>query len=345
MAKIDARRLGAFLKDPGKTRIVLIHGEDSGLVRERADALQAAIVADKDPFRLAEMPRDAAVKSGALAGEAAALSMTGGRRVIRVRDATDAVAAAAREVLASPAEALVIIEAGELQARSKLRSLLEGEPSAAVIACYRERGADLARTLGEMFREEGVQADPAALDWLAGRLGDDRLQMRREVEKIALYVGAGGTVGEEEVLACVGDGSALEVDEALVAATTGDIPLADRALDSALSEGASPIGVLRSALRHLQRLHLAACGLERGQDIGTAMEALRPPVFGRQRPGFERALRLWSVDRLETALAALQQAEIRAKSGSAARPLPDGAVVRAVMLDIARQAAAGRRGN
>ena len=35
--KLDARRIPAFLKDPGTCRVVLLHGEDAGLIRDRAD--------------------------------------------------------------------------------------------------------------------------------------------------------------------------------------------------------------------------------------------------------------------------------------------------------------------
>ena len=48
MAKLDARRLPAFLKDPGPTRAVLLHGEDAGLVRERAEAIQQAVIGGDD---------------------------------------------------------------------------------------------------------------------------------------------------------------------------------------------------------------------------------------------------------------------------------------------------------
>jgi len=33
--KLDARRVEAFLRDPGAVRAVLLHGEDAGLIRER----------------------------------------------------------------------------------------------------------------------------------------------------------------------------------------------------------------------------------------------------------------------------------------------------------------------
>ncbi|MCG7362142.1 DNA polymerase III subunit delta [Roseomonas sp. ACRSG] len=343
MAKLDARRLPAFLKDPGTTRAVLLHGEDAGLVRERAEAIQQAVIGGDDPFRLSELPREAAAKPGALAAEISALALTGGRRLVRVRDASDALATGVKEALASPGDALLLLEAGELPARAKLRALLEPHPEAAVIACYRERGADLANTIAALLREQGVTAEPSALEWLAGRMGEDRMMLRREIEKLALYAGEGGRLGEEDVLACVGDGSTLDLDEALIAATAGEVAVADRALDAALAEGAHPVMVVRAALRHVQRLHLAALAMAQGASASSALEGLRPPVFFRHKPGFERALRCWSPVSLAQAGEMLLEAEKRTKSSSAARPIPDQTIARAAIMTLARQALAARR--
>ena len=194
--KLDARRIAGFIADPGEVRVVLIHGEDSGLVRERAEALIAA-VGQGDPFRIVEIPRDVAQKNAAtLASEAATQAMTGGRRIVCVRNAGDAMANAAKEALAGPGPGIVLIEAGELKTTGGLRKALENAEAAAVIACYPERGAELAGSITRALRELGVTAEPAAVEWLAGRLGEDRLVMRRELEKLALYVGPGGRIAE-----------------------------------------------------------------------------------------------------------------------------------------------------
>jgi DNA polymerase-3 subunit delta len=330
MAKLDARRAASVLADPGPFRAVLLHGDDSGLVRERAESLVRAVLGGRmdDPFRLAELSRDEAARSGALAGEAAALAMTGGRRVVRLREATDAHAGPLKDALATRGEALIVMEAGELTARSRLRAMAEAAPEVAVIACYRERGEELAATLGRMLKDEGVSADPAALSWLAGRLGEDRMQTRREVEKLALYVGPGGRVDEEAALACGAEGAALDLDEALMAATAGDGVTADRALTAAFAEGANPVQVIRAALRHIQRLHEAAVA---GGDVAV----LRPPVFFRHRAAFERAARSWSPAALEAAGAALLEAEKRTKT-TAFREA-DATIARAAVAAIARQ--------
>jgi DNA polymerase-3 subunit delta len=334
VAKLDARRVEAFLADPRDCRVVLLHGDDPGLVRERAERL-ARSVTGGDSMRLVEVGRDGWRDTGLLAAEAASVPLTGGRPLVRVRDAGDGFAPAAKAALAGPGPGVVVLEAPDAPARSKLRALLEPAPAAAVIGCYRERGADLARSIGTVLGELGASAEPAALDWLAQRLGDDRMLLRRELEKLALYVGEGGRVGAEDAVACVAEGSTLGLEEALMAAMSGDLATAGRALDVALAEGASAVQVVRVALRHVQRLHLASLAVAAGAAPGAALDGLRPPVFFRHKPALERALRHWRPEALEAAGTALLEAERRTKSTG----LPSATVARDAVTGLARHAA------
>ena len=139
--KLTPQRVGAFLRDPGPCRVVLLYGEDVGMIRDRAEALVRVVAGSlDDPFLVAELGRD---DIGLLADEAASLSLTGGRRVVRLRDATDAAAAAVTAVLKGPAPALVVIEAPSLAARSRLRTLLEAAPDGVAVGCYPEEGRAL----------------------------------------------------------------------------------------------------------------------------------------------------------------------------------------------------------
>ncbi len=331
MAKLDPKRINAFLADPGPTRAVLLYGDDAGLARERAEALLRAVLGGdlSDPFRLAELSREEAARPGALAGEAAALAMTGGRRVVRLRDATDAHATPLKEALAGAGEALLILEGGEMTARSKLRVMAEAAPDVAVIACWRERPDELAGTITRLLREAGVQVDAAVAGWLAARLGEDRMLLRRAVEVLALHAGPGGTVDEAAARACVAEGVGADLDTALMAATEGNARAADAALDAAFAEGANAVMVVRATLRHVQRLHEAQIAGDSG--------ALRPPVFFRHKPAFDRALRLWPTAALEAQGAALLEAERRTKT-TAFREVHE-ALARAGIAALARQAA------
>ena len=71
--------------------------------------------------------------------------------------------------------------------------------------------------------------------------------------------------------------------------------------------------VVRGALRHVQRLHVAALAVAAARRR-RRVDGLRPPVFFRHKPAFERALRLWRPEMLEAAGAALLEAERRTKT-------------------------------
>jgi DNA polymerase III subunit delta len=339
MAKLDARRIGAFLNDPGGCRVALLHGDDPGLIRERCEAL-IRVVTGGDALRLVEIGKETLRAPAVLANEAASSPLTGGRVLVRVRDAGDGkqVADAAKAALAGPGPGLVVIEAPELRTSAALFKAVEASPAGAVIACYRERGAELSASIGRILQELGVTAEPIATEWLAQRLGEDRMLLRRELEKLALFVGAGGKVTPEAAVACVAEGSALDLEEALMAAMAGEVAVADKALDTAFAEGANAVQVVRAALRHVQRLHLAALAVAAGAAPGGALDQLRPPVFFRHKPAMERALRVWRPETLEAAGAALLEAERRTKTTG----LPSATIARAVVTTLARQAAARR---
>ncbi|WP_431282649.1 DNA polymerase III subunit delta [Humitalea sp. 24SJ18S-53] len=345
MARLDARRVAGVLADPAAWRLILLHGEDQGLVQERSAALIAAVIGDPDPFRFAELSREAAARPGALIAETTAGALTGGRRVVRVRDATDALAPALKAALAAPGEALILAEAGALKKRCKLLDLVEPAPDACAILCAPERGDTLVATLRRMFAAEGVEADAAALDWIAARAPDDRQAVRREVERLALYAGRGGVLDEAALLASSGgDGSGPDLDDALAAAMVGDVAGTDRAVAGAFADGAAPVAVLRAILRHLVRLREAAVAVERGASPSDAMAGLRPQVFGRGQAAFGQALRRWSPAMLAAAAQAALEAEERAKSGGTGRPpVPDAALARQLLMTLANRAAARQR--
>src|SRR5262245_20332704 len=88
--KLDTRSVTAFLRAPDpNVRAVLLYGPDEGKVRERGTEMARRIVPDLgDAFRVAEFPGSVLDDDPArLADEAAAIAMTGGRRVVRVRPA------------------------------------------------------------------------------------------------------------------------------------------------------------------------------------------------------------------------------------------------------------------
>jgi len=341
--KIKPQQVDAFVNNPdGQVRAVLVYGPDLGAVRERAEALCKTVVEDlSDTFRAVELTPKSLISDGArLSDEAAAIAFGGGRRVLRVRGAANDLADRMADFLDSPSgDALIVVEAGELAARSRLRAVFEKADNAAAVPCYVDEGFGLENLISGILKENGLSAEPAALTFLAANLGSDRQLTRRELEKVALYMAPGGTVSLADAEACIGDAAATSLDDVALAAGSGDYAALEVALRRCAADGLAPVAIVRAVQRHFQRLHLAAGVREGGASADQAMAALRPPVFFKQKDAFRRQLNAWEFKTLSDALILLTEAELDCKSTG----LPDAAMCGRALMRVARGARQRRR--
>ena len=340
MVKIRPAHADGFCRSPPpEVRLVLVYGPDAGLVQERAERLvESEIGPDGDPFRLSLLSgTEVAGDPARLGDEVAALSLTGGRRVVRVREAGDALAGPIGDLLdGGLGDALVVVEAGDLGPRSALRRVAEAARDGAAVPCYRDTGEALDDFIAAALARLGIGVSAEARDYLAHRLGNDRAISRRELEKLALYMRGGGTAGLADVVASIGDSAAVTLDDAVMAAADGDTEALDAVMLRLRNSGEEPIRVLRAAARHFQRLLTAVGRVECGMSVADAVAALRPPVFFKLRPRVQAQVGRWCRTGLVRTLERLLEGEVRCKSTGAPAPL----LAQRIMMETA---AAARR--
>jgi DNA polymerase III subunit delta len=339
--KLAGSRVAAFLQRPDPDiRAVLVYGPDEGLVRERAAIIARTVCADlSDPFRVADLSAAVlAADPARLADEAAQLSLIGGRRVVRVNGAGDALAKLFGEFLkTTPGDALTVVEAGDLPSRSALRRAFETASVGAAIACYPDTARDLAAVIRETLASHRVTASRDAGQFLVEHLGADRGLTRSELEKLALYAGDGGRVELDDARLSISDSAALELEDAVMAAAGGDAPKLERVLGRVFQEGESPVSIIRALLRHLHRLHGLAARLASGAGLEEVLRSARPPIFFKQEDDFRRQLGLWTEAGLRKELDRVARAERDIKTTG----YPPETICREAMLAVA-QAARGQ---
>jgi len=309
----------------------LFFGPDLGLVHERADRLASTVCADlRDPFRVAELD-DAALAGdrARLADEAQAISFTGGRRVVRVRNAGNALAGIFSAFLESPkGDALVVVEAGELSKGAKLRDVFEEAKNAAAVQCYpdsQETQADLVRGA---LKAEGVSISSEALDAAVSCLGPDRGMARRQIEKLALFALGAKRVEIDDVRAIMGDEAEARLEEVCDLTGEGELPKLDRALERLWSANIAPIAILRVAMSHFQRLALARA--PGGPGVEGAIKRY-PQVHFSRAASFRAQARRWNDTQLQDALDMLLETEALCKTTA----VPSEAVCARALFNIA----------
>ncbi len=330
--KISSHRVPAVLHDPAPYIGILFYGDDMGRMRDYVSAATRAVLgASADPFRSTVLTREEHTR---LRDEMSSLALGGGRRVIRVQDATDGLAAVLNGLSDHRADALVLLEAATLTPRSKLRTMAEKHPSWAVIGCYSESGASLANEIKRTLAVAGLAAEASALAYLTQELAGESAQRQGELEKLCLFAAGADVISLETAQACCSIGLDATLGLAVSAALSGQMKRCDDLMAELAREGASGPGVLAVMSNEVQRLLKVRLLMEEGRSMEDAARSLQPPVFPRQLPGFMQAVQRWTVARLEALGRVIRDADMACKRAAS----PDVAIAGHVLRAAAARA-------
>ncbi|MEJ1979159.1 MAG: DNA polymerase III subunit delta [Acetobacteraceae bacterium] len=241
--KIGPQQVGAVLRDPSRFMVILLHGDDAGLVRERAmTAVRAVVGPGDDPFRSSVLLRE---EHGRVLEEASAQSLVGGRRTVRVLDAGDALAAPLTRLADTIGQSLVILEGHSLPSRSKLRALAEKHAQWASIACYPQTGAALTGEIKRVIEAASHSITTDALQYLTVELAQDLATRQAELEKLLLFAAGSTEIDREMASRCCATTTEPSFGSLFSAVMKGDLIAMDRQLQEVAADGATGRGLLR----------------------------------------------------------------------------------------------------
>jgi DNA polymerase-3 subunit delta len=334
-----------FLQAPPKeVRVVLIHGRDRGVVRERAQALAIKATANpEDPFDAALLTdSDIEADPARLETELASLSMLGGRRLIRLRLSGDKIST--DKALAEAAkghadgqfnsDALFLIEAGALGRDSALRKAVEGSKSGVAIACYEDEAGDVARMVREGLAADKVGLTAEALDLVVSRLPHERGVARQEIERLALFLGPGSgvTATPADLEPFLGVEPEASLADAASDAFGGKLAAAHASLRRAAAEGEGGPAAVRAMGFHLGRLRRTLTLAKSGAGLAEAAKA--SGVFWKNEREFLRQARAWNLDQLDPLQTEILNADRACKTAGS----PDELSAERLALTIAGRA-------
>jgi DNA polymerase-3 subunit delta len=324
-------------------RAAVIYGRDRAIVHERADALAAKVaVRPDDPFDVALVTEgDIDSDPARLQDELSALSLMGGRRLVRLRlDEKVSADKSAAEALKAHVDgqlnpdAFFLIEAGALGRESGLRKAAEASKGAVVIPCYEDEAGDVARMIREGLAKDKVGLTNEALELLRARLPHERGVARQEIERLALFLGPGsGMVATPEDLE---DFLGVEPEASLADAASdafgGRLAAAQAGLRRAAAEGEAGPAAVRAMGFHLGRLRRTLTLMKSGAGAQEAAKA--SGIFWKYEREFLRQARAWTLPLLDDVQPEVLSADKLCKTAGS----PDHLIAERLALTIAGKA-------
>lgn len=271
--------------------VYFIHGDETLLVNECADAVRAAARAqgysDRQVFSV-----EAGFDWNSLLAASDSLSLFAERRILELRlpggkpgkEGTQIL----RDYAGRPAEdTLLLITSAKLEpAARRSKWVLALEQAGVSIPVWPVEIAQLPVWIERRMRARGMRASRAALELLAGRVEGNLLAAAQEIEKLFLLHGRGeldvDTVGE-----LVADSARYDVFGLVDAALAGNATHAQRILAGLRGEGVEPVLVLWALSREIRSLTAMARQLQ-GDSLSRVLASHK--VWDKRKPLVSAAL-------------------------------------------------------
>jgi len=241
-----------------------------------------------------------------------------------------------------PGVALVLVAAKVDKRRAVWKAITD---RAAVTVAESLKEAALRRRVAEEVRQRKLRVSEDGIVELVERVGPDLRRLMGELEKLEAFAAAGETLTAEEVAAVLGRGRARPLYKLGDAFAERRAAEALNFMEELLDEGEDALRILGTLHRSLRQvrgaLGLKAARASREQML-SALKLNGPFAF--KLSGLLEAAAGWSDPELGRALAALERADGRVKSGAEPRSTLASAVLEACGGSRGNARIAGRTG-
>jgi DNA polymerase-3 subunit delta len=328
--------------DPA-VRLILLTGPDEATMAAVAGHLIG--LAGKEAERLDLTGSQLSQDPSLLAAEAASMSLFSPSRIIRLEisgSGDDSLAAVEALLAADTAINPVIATGASVTAKSKLVKLVEGSNQAVAAICYQPDRRALVGIAMSAAQDEGLRLANGEAQLLVDLVSGDQALMRREIEKIALYLDAAPDrqrqVTPADIAALGAATHEEDVSECINVALGGKVRELPDMLSKAAAVGVAEIRIIRALGIRAMQLARLRDEVDAGAHPATVVSARSSGVFWKEQSAVTAQLHIWDSLRIARLMTRLLDCERALKTSGTA-----GAVLfRKLMTDIAHQAARAR---
>ena len=207
----------------------------------------------------------------------------------------------------------IIVNAGILETRSKLRSLFEKNKDLICIPTYPDNNDTLSKLATIFFKKEDIPISQQNINIILDKCNGDRNNLHNELNKIKNYTLNKKKISSQEILSLINLTENFEVSELIDNCLTKN----NNKIINILSENNySPedcIIILRTFLYKTKRMLKLAIELEKNKDINKTINSAKPPIFWKDKEIVKVQLNKWKTKKIKELIKNINNVELEIK--------------------------------
>ncbi len=315
---IKEHQLEKIIKDSTKFLNILIYGPNEGLVKDQIEKLVKDYLSQGEYEEISFNGKNLDDDPGSLEAIIRSVSMFFKNKIVIADGIKDKHLSIIEEiVLKAPEQGVLIIREGSLSKSSKIRKFFEAHKTCLSLPCYEDDSRSMMKNIEEFTRKNKIELDRDIKNYLLLSLSNDRMISKRELEKIEIfYKNSSSKIKLEEIKILLNDSSSQNLNKMNEQVMFGNTSKSSKIINKLLSEGISPISLVRSLINYLLRVQQTQIEMKKGNNFDSSIKILKPPVFWKDKDNFQKHCFKWPLRSIESNLNRLLETEVTCKLNS-----------------------------
>ena len=207
----------------------------------------------------------------------------------------------------------IIINAGLLETKSKLRSLFEKDKNLICIPTYPDTNETLSKLSSVFFNKEKILISQQNINLIVEKCNGDRRNLYNELDKIKSYAINKKKISSSEILKIINLSENYGLSELIDNCLAKNKNKIINILNENNYNADDCIIILRTFLSKAKRMLKLAVQFEQNNDINKTINSAKPPIFWKDKEIVKIQLNKWKSSKIKNLINNLNDLELKIK--------------------------------
>jgi DNA polymerase-3 subunit delta len=210
----------------------------------------------------------------------------------------------------------MIIKAGPLEKKSKLRSYFEKNKLTVITAFYEENYQSLLLIMKKIFKEKQIVVSNEIISLIIERSKGNRISINNEIEKISSYYEKNNKIDLKDVLKITNLAENYGISELVDQSLSKNKKKTINILNENNLNSEENILIIRTFLNKLKRLKILKIEYQKSKNIEQVLSVARPPIFWKDKDIVKQQLNIWSLSEIKLLIHKVNNLELTIKKNN-----------------------------
>ena len=213
-------------------------------------------------------------------------------------------------------ETIIIIKSGLLEKKSKLRNFFEKNKNTFAIPFYEDNHQSLMNIAQNFFKEKKIKISSQNINFIIERAKGKRINLKNELEKIAIYCLKKQSINFEEILKLTNLAENYNISDLIDQCLVGNKKKTIQILNENNPSTEDNILIVKNFLYKLKRLKKLKESLELNKNTEIILSSYKPPIFWKDKEIIKQQLKVWTIKKIKDQIKEINELENQIKKNS-----------------------------